>query len=120
MKKRAITAATYNVIVQIGSIISSRRLSPPHRQVSAVSNSSSEIYRADDAPYYYRGNKVLISICVLSLITFVAQREYLRLLNRRKERQWNSMTAEEQAAYQTDQHAREQDGNKRLDFRFQY
>lgn len=102
VKKRAITAATYNVIVQIGSVI------------------SSQIYRADDSPYYYRGNKVLIAICVFSLAVFVAQREYLRLLNRRKERVWGRMSGEEQETYQADQVARERDGNKRLDFRFQY
>lgn len=102
VKKRAISAATYNVIVQIGSVI------------------SSQIYRKDDAPYYYRGNKVLVAICALSLVTFIAQREYLRFLNRRKEREWSQMTTEEKMAYQSDQVAREKDGNKRLDFRFQY
>lgn len=102
VKKRAITAATYNVIVQVGSII------------------SSQIYRADDSPYYYRGNKVLVSICALSLTSFVAQHEYLRYLNRRKEREWSQMSTEEKMAYQADQTAREKEGNKRLDFRFQY
>ncbi|KAI5243284.1 putative MFS transporter [Aureobasidium subglaciale] len=102
VKKRAISAATYNVIVQIGSIM------------------SSQIYRKDDAPYYYRGNKVLVSICALSLVFFVAQREYLRLLNRRKEREWSQMSTEEKLTYQSDQAEREKDGNKRLDFRFQY
>jgi hypothetical protein len=102
VKKRAISAATYNVIVQVGSVV------------------SSQIYRKDDAPYYYRANKVLVSICALSLITFVAQREYLRYLNRRKEREWSTMSKEEQLAYVSDQAEREKDGNKRLDFRFQY
>ncbi|KAL1305016.1 hypothetical protein AAFC00_003916 [Neodothiora populina] len=102
VKKRAISAATYNVIVQIGSII------------------SSQIYRADDSPYYYRGNKVLISICALSLVTFVLQREYLRYLNRKKERVWDQMSTQEKEGYVADQAAREADGNKRLDFRFQY
>ncbi|GAB7354555.1 hypothetical protein MBLNU459_g5010t1 [Dothideomycetes sp. NU459] len=102
VKKRAITAATYNVIVQMGSVI------------------SSQIYRKDDSPYYFRGNKVLISICALSLVVFVLQREYLRLLNRRKEKAWKALSPEEQEAYQADQAAREADGNKRLDFRFQY
>ncbi|KAI4801380.1 putative MFS transporter [Aureobasidium sp. EXF-8845] len=102
VKKRAISAATYNVIVQVGSVV------------------SSQIYRKDDAPYYYRANKVLVAICALSLITFVAQREYLRHLNRRKEREWSAMTKEEQLAYVSDQAEREKDGNKRLDFRFQY
>ncbi|KAG9588140.1 MFS general substrate transporter, partial [Aureobasidium melanogenum] len=102
VKKRAISAATYNVIVQIGSVI------------------SSQIYRKDDSPYYYRGNKVLVSICALSLVTFIVQREYLRYLNRSKEKEWSQMSKEEQLAYQSDQLEREKDGNKRLDFRFQY
>ena len=102
VKKRAITAATYNVIVQIGSLI------------------GSQIYRSYDSPYYHEGNKVLISICALSLVTFLVQRLYLSILNKRKERIWSSMTVDERAAYQTDQAARELDGNKRLDFRFKY
>ncbi|KAI9847534.1 MAG: hypothetical protein M1830_007348, partial [Pleopsidium flavum] len=75
-----------------------------------------EIYRASDAPYYYRGNKVLISICALSLLAFVLQREWLKRLNRRKERVWASMTVEERASYQADYKAREEEGNGRLDF----
>ncbi|EPS29506.1 hypothetical protein PDE_04456 [Penicillium oxalicum 114-2] len=102
VKKRAITAATYNVIVQVGSLI------------------GSQIYRADDAPYYHRGNAVLVGICALSLVVVLVQREFLRYLNRKKVAAWNAMTLEEQAAYQNDLPAREQDGNKRLDFRFSY
>ncbi len=102
VKKRALTAATYNVIVQMGSVI------------------SSQIYRADDSPYYYRGNKVLISICVLSLITILAQRFWLKHLNKRKERKWESLRVEERAEYQGLLGDREADGNKRLEFRFKY
>jgi len=102
VKKRAITAATYNVIVQVGSLI------------------SSQIYRSYDAPYYKQGNKVLISICALSLVTFVVQRWYLVSLNKRKEQEWEAMSAEERTVYQNDVAAREKDGNKRLDFRFKY
>lgn len=102
VKKRAISAATYNVIVQVGSVI------------------SSQIYRADDSPYYYRGNKVLISICAGTLVVFVGQREYLRWLNRKKERVWGGMTEGERLEYVCDQMEREKEGNKRLDFRFQY
>lgn len=79
-----------------------------------------ELYREDDKPYYHRGNKILIAICALSLTTFLAQREYLRWLNKRKARAWDAMNGGEQAAYQADQKEREKDGNKRLDFRFQY
>jgi hypothetical protein len=41
-------------------------------------------------------------------------------LNRKKERQWQMMSAEEKAAYQSDAEARGNEGNKRLDFRFVY
>jgi hypothetical protein len=102
VKKRAITAATYNVIVQVGSLI------------------GSQIYRADDAPYYHRGNTVLLTICVLTLLVVLIQREFLRHLNRKKDVAWRAMTVEQQAAYQNDVTAREMDGNKRLDFRFSY
>ncbi|KAG4032008.1 hypothetical protein MFRU_008g03580 [Monilinia fructicola] len=102
VKKRAITAATYNVIVQIGSLI------------------GSQIYRSYDSPYYKQGNKVLISICALSLVTFMAQRQYLIILNKKKEKIWERMTKEEKTIYQNDSIAREKDGNQRLDFRFKY
>ncbi|KAL3490710.1 major facilitator superfamily domain-containing protein [Aspergillus germanicus] len=102
VKKRAITAATYNVIVQIGSVI------------------SSQIYRSYDSPYYYQGNKVLISICALALVVFVVQREWLRHLNRQKERLWDALSPEERIDYQADLAEREKEGNKRLDFRFKY
>lgn len=102
VKKRAITAATYNVIVQIGSLI------------------GSQIYRAYDAPYYHQGNKVLIAICALSLVVFGVQRWWLMVLNGRKERAWEGMSEGERSAYQADQRAREAEGNRRLDFRFKY
>lgn len=101
VKKRAITAATYNVIVQIGSLI------------------GSQIYRADDAPFYHRGNKILISFCSATLVALIVQNQWLKILNRRKERTWAAMTEAEKAQYQADTKARELDGNKRLDFRFQ-
>ncbi|KAF1961087.1 MFS general substrate transporter [Byssothecium circinans] len=100
VKKRAITAATYNVIVQIGSLI------------------GGQIYRKWDGPYYKVGNKVLMSICALSLVVMVVQRWTLVRLNRKKEEKWSAMSEEEKAFYQADVAAREAEGNKRLDFRF--
>ncbi|KUI62328.1 hypothetical protein VP1G_09456 [Cytospora mali] len=102
VKKRAITAATYNVIVQIGSLV------------------GSQIYRKTDSPYYKRGNAVLLAICVLSLVAIVVQRQVLVYLNGKKEKKWKAMSAEERAAYQNDKEAREKEGNRRLDFRFVY
>ena len=80
--------------------------------------SFTEIYRRNDAPYYYRGNKVLISLCVLALVSILAQRELLRYFNRKKAKRWAAMTVEEQAAYQADGAARDFEGNHRLEFRF--
>jgi hypothetical protein len=100
VKKRAITAATYNVIVQIGSLI------------------SSQIYRKYDAPYYKQGNSVLVAICALSLVVVALQRFVLVRMNNKKAAQWDAMTAEEKALYQSDVVARGKEGNKRLDFRF--
>ncbi|KAL4891568.1 MFS transporter [Aspergillus ambiguus] len=102
VKKRAITAATYNVVVQIGAVV------------------ASQIYRNYDSPYYYTGNKVLVAICALSLVTFVVQRESLRYMNRQKDKKWREMSSDERLVYQADQTEREKDGNKRLDFRFKY
>lgn len=102
VKKRAITAATYNVIVQVGSLV------------------GSQIYRAWDSPYYHVGNSVLLALCALSLVAILAQRQWLIRLNRNKERRWQAMSAEERVAYQNDAEAREKDGNRRLDFRFVY
>lgn len=100
VKKRAITAATYNVIVQIGSLI------------------GSQIYRKWDGPYYKTGNKVLVSICALAVVVMVVQRWTLVRLNRQKEEKWAAMSSEEKIAYQSDVAAREEEGNRRLDFRF--
>ncbi|KAI8628785.1 major facilitator superfamily domain-containing protein [Xylariaceae sp. FL1651] len=102
VKKRAITAATYNVIVQVGSLV------------------GSQIYRSWDSPYYKTGNKVCVAIVALSLVTFVAQKRYLIYLNEKKDKAWNQMTMEEKLVYQNDVEAREVDGNKRFDFRFQH
>jgi len=90
------------VIVQVGSLV------------------GSQIYRAYDSPYYYEGDKVLISICALSIATFIVLRQYLVLLNRRKERVWSQTTVQEKANYQADSVEREKEENKRLDFRFKY
>lgn len=86
----------------------------------SIANLPTEIYRKNDSPYYHTGNKILISLCALSLVIFIIQREFLRYLNRQKETKWNAMSLEEQELYQADQVAREKEGNKRLDFRFSY
>jgi hypothetical protein len=76
---------------------------------------SSNVYRTDDAPYYYRGNKVLIGICCMNLVLYALAKVYYVWKNASRDKIWNSWTAEEKRNYletTTDQ------GNKRLDFRF--
>lgn len=102
VKKRAITAATYNVAVQIGSLV------------------GSQIYRVRDAPYYHAGNAVCLAFCVVSVAAVLVQRRVLVAMNLAKHRAWTAMTSGEREAYMSDAAARERDGNKRLDFRFVY
>jgi len=76
---------------------------------------SSNIYRADDAPLYHRGNSVLIGINVLVLLCFLGAKGYYILQNKRREKKWQALSEQERRDYvnnSTDQ------GNKRLDFRF--
>lgn len=86
----------YNMFLQAGVII------------------SSNIYRADDAPLYRRGNSILIGILCLNLVLYVLAKTYYIWRNRVRERKWDAMTPEEKLVYLSDH----QDvGNKRLDFR---
>ena len=97
VRTRTVASAFYNMTVQLGNIV------------------SSNVYRADDAPYYYRGNKVLIGICCMNLALYALAKAYYIWKNNRRERVWNSWTPEQQKNYldtTTDK------GNKRIDFRF--
>jgi len=80
---------------------------------------STQVYQKNDEPYYYTGNKVTITIALATCFALVGQRWYLKHLNKKKNRQWQAMSMREQLAYQNDKQ-REDEGNKRLDFRFTY
>jgi len=101
VKKRGVLFATNSVLALLGVLI------------------STQVYRKDDEPYYYRGNKVTITIAVATCFVFVGQRWYLKYLNGKKERKWQAMNMREQLTYQNDK-ARDDEGNGRLDFRFRY
>ncbi|KAI1135563.1 MFS general substrate transporter [Hypoxylon sp. FL0543] len=96
VRSRAVGAALYNMFLQAGVII------------------SSNIYRADDAPLYRRGNAILIGILCLNLLLYVLAKAYYVWRNRVRERKWNAMTFEEKLVYLNDY---QDAGNKRLDFR---
>ena len=83
-------------------------------QASAIIYSN--IYRADDAPRYRRGNRILIAISAVNLgLLYPGTKLYYIWRNKQRDKIWNRMTAEEKAKYletTTDV------GNRRLDFRF--
>lgn len=99
VRTRTVSAAIYNMMVQVGSII------------------SSNIYQANDAPSYRSGNKVLIGICVLNIALFLGVKAYYIWRNKTRAVVWDAMTTEEKAHYLA---TTTDSGNKRLDFRFHH
>lgn len=53
-----------------------------------------QIYKADDAPYYRRGNRNLIIINCISIGVFLASKIYYVYRNKQKESKWNAFTDE--------------------------
>lgn len=54
---------------------------------------------AGDAPYYHKGNKVLLGICAGNLVLFALTKVYYVARNKRRSRVWDNMTLEEQDEY---------------------
>ncbi|KAL4911340.1 hypothetical protein BDW74DRAFT_164867 [Aspergillus multicolor] len=97
VRTRTVSAALYNMMVQLQAII------------------SSNIYREDDKPLYRRGNRVLIGINCLNVVLYLFAKWYYTQRNKKRDAVWDAMSPEEKEEYlntTTDQ------GNKRLDFRF--
>lgn len=69
----------------------------------------------DDRPRYRRGNRVLISLCVVNIGLYIFAKVYYILRNRYRDKKWNAMTVEERERYLA---TTKDQGNKRLDFRF--
>lgn len=97
VRTRAVSAALYNITIQLSGI------------------ASSNIYRTDDKPKYKRGNKQLIAITVLAIALYAFAKVYYVARNRWKAKQWAALSEEAKARYlANNQHL----GNKRLDFLF--
>lgn len=97
VRTRTISAALYNMAVQLSSII------------------SANVYRADDRPEYRRGNRVLVGIAAMNAVVYLAAKGYYVWRNRRRDRLWAAMTPGERQRYLDTTTDR---GSKRLDFRF--
>ncbi|RMD39620.1 hypothetical protein DV735_g5508, partial [Chaetothyriales sp. CBS 134920] len=81
VRTRAISAALYNITIQLSGI------------------ASSNIYREDDKPHYHRGNKDLIAICVATIFAYAFAKTYYTLRNKSKRAKWNSMSEQEKAVF---------------------
>ena len=75
------------------------------------------IYRADDAPLYFRGNRVLIGLCCMNLALFLLCKFYYVARNKYKKGKWEAMSDSEKEEYLV-KHG--DDGNKRLDYLFEH
>ncbi|PNH31078.1 hypothetical protein VD0002_g3264 [Verticillium dahliae] len=97
VRTRTVSAAVYNMFVQVGGII------------------HANIYRQDDRPNYRRGNTQLTAICAANIVIYVLAKSYYVWRNKVRDREWDALTKEERVQYletTTDS------GSKRKDFRF--
>ncbi|KAJ7919581.1 MFS general substrate transporter [Mycena leptocephala] len=76
---------------------------------------ASQIYQADDAPYFKRGNSINIAFAGFATIMWVVQKYYYRHLNEKHERAYAASS--EQERLEEDSQA-EKKGNRSLTFRY--
>ncbi|KZL73584.1 major facilitator superfamily transporter [Colletotrichum tofieldiae] len=97
VRTRTVSAAVYNMSVQLQSII------------------SANVYRRDDRPEYRRGNRVLVGIASLNIVIYACAKFYYVWRNKQRDQLWDAMSPEERQRYLT---TTTDKGSKRLDFRF--
>jgi MFS family permease len=97
VRTRTVGSSLYNMSVQMSNII------------------SSQIYRDDDKPYYYKGNKILLGVLAWNVVLIIAIKAYYLVVNQRRDKIWLSMTREERVHYLN---TTKDEGSKRLNFRF--
>ncbi|KAI1128492.1 major facilitator superfamily transporter [Nemania abortiva] len=98
VQQRTVSAAIYNIWVQVSAII------------------GANVYQPGDAPRYFKANTGLLVICIwMVVVQYPGTYLYYRRRNSQKARIWDAMTPEEQDEYRK---TTTDIGNKRLDFRF--
>ncbi|KAH8913098.1 MFS general substrate transporter [Coniochaeta sp. PMI_546] len=94
---RSVSAALYNMSVQVGSII------------------SAYIYQDYDKPKYKNGNLTLVIINCFVIGLFLLTKAYYMWRNRQRDKIWSAMTEQERIDYVNNTKL---SGSRRLDFRF--
>jgi hypothetical protein len=97
VRTRAISAVLYNMNYQAGQII------------------GTNIYRDDDRPFYPRGNRILLGICVYNIVLCWITKAYYVWRNKRRDAEWKELSRDEKMQYIL---TTKDEGNKRLNFRF--
>ncbi|KAH8102377.1 MFS general substrate transporter [Cristinia sonorae] len=96
---RTVSASIYNMFVQASAVI------------------GANIYRADDAPLYRRGNRALIAIAVMNIVIYFLSYVFYRSINARRAKIWNAWTPKQRQEYLD---TTKDEGNEKLNFRFAY
>jgi hypothetical protein len=76
---------------------------------------AANIYQADDAPRYERGNRILLALLIINIFLYLGTKLYYMKRNADRDRKWAAMTEDKRLDYQA---MTTDEGNKRLDFRF--
>ncbi|KAI1317764.1 major facilitator superfamily transporter [Xylariaceae sp. FL0255] len=98
VQQRTVSAAIYNIWVQVSAII------------------GANVYQPVDAPRYFKANTGLLVLCIwMVVVQYPGTYLYYRYRNSQKAKVWDAMTLEEQEEYRK---TTTDSGNKRLDFRF--
>ncbi|KAL8320581.1 hypothetical protein RB597_007038 [Gaeumannomyces tritici] len=98
VRLRTVSAACYNMFVQAGGVV------------------GAQIYRAEDGPFYPKGNRVLLGLVCMNIVLY-GLKLYYTWRNKSKAARWDAMTPEQRLDYLANTN---DEGNKRLDFRFQH
>lgn len=77
VRTRTVSAAVYNMCVQLSGII------------------AANMYRDDDKPLYRRGNRQLAAMCGACIVLYVLAKVYYTWRNKQKARVWDQLSADE-------------------------
>lgn len=99
VRTRTVASSMYNIFVQAGTLI------------------GQNIYQPSDAPFYHRGNRILLGITAAAIVLTWLAKAWFVSRNRYRAKIWDSWSLEEKEEYLR---TTKDQGNKRLDFRFQH